>query len=364
MKLVPSGILGALVVVLFDAFPPLAEVALDGLEGLRAHLLVGPVEPEMQPFTVDQPAHFPKAERLRPAPQTGTTRRPIPCMREPMAEPLHVFLYASSRGAWIQDLHACAPARGPAAITVITWNTWFAPYSFNARFKALLALLHARRPDVVCLQEIVAESLALLLAEPWIRADYRISDARGTTFESYGVVILSRLPVLALGIHELPSSMSRRLLVAEVAVGPRRLVIATAHLESLKPGADTRADQLAEIFPRLRALGPDTVFTGDFNFCSSSREENANLDAGFVDLWPALRGGAPGYTEDTGVNTMLANVNGDDKTVRYDRILLRSEAGAWKPRSIELLGTSPIAPTSPDVFPSDHFGLVAEIEAR
>jgi endonuclease/exonuclease/phosphatase family metal-dependent hydrolase len=125
---------------------------------------------------------------------------------------------------------------------------------------------------------------------------------------------------------------------------------------------ETRADQLAEIFPRLRALGPDAVLTGDFNFCSSSLAENANLDPGFVDLWPALRGGAPGYTEDTGVNTMLANKDGGDKTVRYDRILLRSAGGVWKPRSIELLGTSPIAPASPDVFPSDHFGLVAEIE--
>jgi tyrosyl-DNA phosphodiesterase 2 len=276
-----------------------------------------------------------------------------------MAEPLHAFIYAPSRGAWIEDRHPSPPATDRGAITLITWNTWFAPYSFSARFKALLALIHAHRPDVVCLQEIVPESLELLLAEPWIRADYRVSDARGSTFESYGVVLLSRLPVLTLAIHELPSSMSRRLLVAEIAVGARRLVVATAHLESLRHSSDVRADQLAEIFPRLKAIGPDAVLVGDFNFCGSWAPENANLDPEFVDLWPALRGRAPGYTEDTGVNTMLANINGEDKTVRYDRVLLRSAEGAWKADSIALLGTMPVAPTSPDIFPSDHFGLVA-----
>jgi tyrosyl-DNA phosphodiesterase 2 len=281
-----------------------------------------------------------------------------------MTEPLPAFIYAPSHGAWIEDRHASPPALPSSAISVITWNTWFAPYSFDARFKALLALIHARRPDVICLQEIVAESLEMLLATPWIRAEYRISDARGTTFESYGVVLLSRLPVLSLAIHELPSSMHRRLLVAEIAVGPRRLVVATAHLESMKPNRDTRADQLAEIFPRLKAMGPDAVLVGDFNLCSSWTEENANLDPEFVDLWPALRDRAPGYTEDTGVNTMLLNVKNKEKTVRFDRILLRSAEGAWKPGSIELLGTAPIAPTSPDVFPSDHFGLIAVIEAR
>src|SRR5690242_5479898 len=107
-----------------------------------------------------------------------------------MADPLHAFIHAPSRGAWIEDRHPSPPAADRREITLITWNTWFAPYSFKARSEALLALIRAHRPDVVCLQEIVAESLQLLLAEPWIRAEYRVSDARGSTFESYGVVLL------------------------------------------------------------------------------------------------------------------------------------------------------------------------------
>jgi tyrosyl-DNA phosphodiesterase 2 len=268
------------------------------------------------------------------------------------------FAFDPSRGAWAKVREPPPVAPAPAAITLITWNVWFAPYSFDERFRALLAEVHARRPDVVCLQEITPESLALLLAEPWVRAHYRISDARGDTFEAYGVVILSRLPIRALEIHDLPSHMERRLLMAEIA----GLVVGAVHLESMK-NPETRAFQLAEIFPRLKAAGHDNVLCGDFNFCGSWADENANLDPAFVDLWPALHRRSPGYTQDTEVNAMLMNVKHKDKRVRYDRILLRSARGAWRARSIELLGTAPIAEGSPDVYPSDHFGLAAVLES-
>ena len=48
------------------------------------------------------------------------------------------------------------------------------------------------------------------------------------------------------------------------------------------------------------------------------------------------------------------------RMARFDRILLRSDGRRWTPRTIELLGTREIAR---GVFPSDHFGLVAEVAA-
>lgn len=275
---------------------------------------------------------------------------------------LHAFIFDPSSGTWVEDRAARHVAAPPTALTVVTWNVWFAPYCFEPRCRALLEVVRAQLPDVVCLQEITLDSLEMLLAEPWVRAEYRVSDARGDTFDSYGVVILSRLPVRALAIHELPSHMGRRLLVAELDTGDSRLVVGTVHLESLKHNRDARAEQLEEVFPRLKAAGPDVVLAGDFNFCSSWAAENANLDPQFVDLWPALRGRAPGYTEDTDINAMLRNVKAKEKCVRFDRVLLRSTGGAWRPRSIELLGTAPISASAPDVFPSDHLGLAAVIE--
>jgi tyrosyl-DNA phosphodiesterase 2 len=156
--------------------------------------------------------------------------------------------------------------------------------------------------------------------------------------------------------------LGRRLVAAEIDVGPSSLVVATVHLESMTRNHALRAAQLAKAFPLLKAAAPDALLLGDFNFCSSWPAENANLDPEFVDLWPALRGREPGYTEDTEINAMLRNVKGQEKMVRFDRVLLHSAGGAWRPRSIELLGTVPIAGWCPEVFPSDHFGLAAVIE--
>jgi tyrosyl-DNA phosphodiesterase 2 len=41
--------------------------------------------------------------------------------------------------------------------------------------------------------------------------------------------------------------------------------------------------------------------------------------------------------------------------VRFDRVLLKG--AAWSAADIELLGTEPLSPARPRVFPSDHFGV-------
>jgi hypothetical protein len=45
--------------------------------------------------------------------------------------------------------------------------------------------------------------------------------------------------------------------------------------------------------------------------------------------------------------------------VRGDRVLLKGTG--WRAASIELLGTTPISPALPRVFPSDHFGVACRL---
>lgn len=123
----------------------------------------------------------------------------------------------------------------------------------------------------------------------------------------------------------------------------------------------TRAEQVAVIQPLLREAAADAVWAGDFNFHDEWQEEQAGLDPDFLDLWPLLRGAAPGYTVDTERNAMLGALKDRPKQVRFDRVLLRSPGGALRPRSIELLGTEPLAP---GCFISDHFGLRATFTLR
>lgn len=253
--------------------------------------------------------------------------------------------------------------RTASTISLVTWNVWFSARDFEPRFRALLDVVRSRDPDVVCFQEIIPESLELLLDEPWVRSRYALSDTTGESFDSYGVVMLSRLPVGSFSFRELPTSMGRRLLTADVTTAAGPITIGTVHLESMKHNAETRGEQLAEIFPALRGRGPDSILCGDFNFCSTWPEENGRIEPDFIDVWPALHPREPGWSEDTTVNRMLESIEGRTKKVRYDRVLLRSPVGRWQPRSIELLGTEPISPGEPFVFPSDHFGLAAVFEA-
>jgi len=204
-----------------------------------------------------------------------------------------------------------------------------------------------------------------------------------------------------------------------------RLRIATVHLESTSPEASTRKAQLEAIFPALKttpwspgrelAQGsspvlPDAiVLTGDFNFCAESEENDVVVrESGVTDVWPELEAG-PGWTEDTEINEMRFAAKPKHKQVRFDRILLvatgavpaeveaaaasggRQAAGArgdavgslpstgWRGQRIALLGTMPLPITAmcedPSIsgftlgagytdvriWPSDHFGLVADI---
>ena len=258
---------------------------------------------------------------------------------------------AFTAGSWRDAPHAEPSAR--LDVRLLTWNVWFEGYMFDERRGALLAELQRRGADVIALQEVTQTLLDALLEEPWVRAAYQVSELR---VRGYDVVILSRLPILRMSKVVLPTFMGRRLVVAELACG---LDVATVHLESTRGEAMTRAAQLRIIQPALAERNEDVVLIGDMNFEPGAPAEHAVLDPAFVDVWPALRPGEPGYTMDTDVNTMLLQVRRTLSHKRYDRVFVRSPH--WRVRSIELIGTQPIDIAG--TFVSDHFGLEAVFTA-
>lgn len=262
---------------------------------------------------------------------------------------------------WVpaQDSHESPASLSVERIRVATYNTWFGELCQRQRHRAIFDILRQSQADVIGLQEMIPESLEHLLKQDWIRADYYCSDILGITVDPYGVVLLSRLPFQRMVFYDLPSLMNRKLLVSEHVIHGQSLQIGTVHLESLRPSARTRGQQLEIILSQLKK-SDHAVLMGDCNFCSSWEEENRRVDPEFHDLWPLLRKKEMGYTIDTLVNRMKFQQEGEDKRTRYDRIFLRSRRQAWQARHIELLGTEPL-PGLPEIWPSDHLGLLAEL---
>lgn len=260
-------------------------------------------------------------------------------------------------------------ARGPrmpagaerSPLRILTWNVWFGELEQRARARALLAEALSQDADILCFQEVTALFLETVLEDPEVQARYAVSDPSGETVEPYGVLMLSRLPLLDLHLHTLPSSMGRRLLRATVQHAGRRLSVATIHLESLRWNGEARAEQLELILPILEERGLDAVLCGDMNFAPTDLLEQSRLRPGWVDVWPAVNGLAPGYTSDTTLNRMAASHKGREKHARIDRIFCWAPAGAWRPRAMSLLGTQALDYFHPGIFPSDHQGLVAEL---
>lgn len=272
-----------------------------------------------------------------------------------MLRPMYAF--SNSAGKWLRQRkrRQLAPI-DLSALRVCTYNVWFDPFESAKRCSAVLAILAEAAPDVIALQEVTPSFLNALLLEPWVRSAYAVSrskliDAR------YDVVMMSKLPVRHFICHELSTDMGRKLHALTFATTRGSLVVAGVHMESMKERTPTRLKQIDECTPIL-SRADCAIWLGDFNAAPSSEEDKA-IRRAFRDIWEELSE-APGYTRDTSRNAMLAKVKAD-RHQRIDRVFLHGDG--FQPSSVRMLGTAPLPGSDGQVFPSDHFGLLAEFEA-
>lgn len=261
---------------------------------------------------------------------------------------------------WTENVPSAKGIAGQS-ITLLTYNVWFMPFGYLERSKALLEIIRSCDADIIGLQEVRPELLEMILEQDWVRKDYLVSDFQGKTLGLNGVLLLSRLPIRSLVLYNLPSTLNRKFLIAELLLNSSMTKIAVCHLDSRKKNAYMRAEQLKGIFPLLEDA-PHAILMGDFNLDPGNTDEITNMDSRYEDMWSLLKPENPGFTIDTDINTMRLEQKGEPKKVRFDRILVRSGSPGWRPEAIRLLGTDPIRETYPVVFPSDHFGLMARLK--
>ncbi|MCF3179895.1 DUF504 domain-containing protein [Streptomyces polychromogenes] len=266
-------------------------------------------------------------------------------------------------GAW-RPVQAGPAAHPPTRVRLLTWNTLWdrydAPRIATARRRPmLLAELAAADADVIALQEVEPALLALLLAEPWVRAGYTLgTDPDGADVADSGLLVLSRLPVREAGLHLLGRHKAVTAVTVDTAGGP--LAVAATHLSSdhSENGAGRREAELARLAEGLGGIDGGLALLGDFNDGRTGAEGPAAA-LGLRDAWSEVHGPSDDTpTFDPRVNPLAAIASLTGRAGRIDRILLSSGAGA-RVREAALRGASP----APDgLFVSDHFGVEATVE--
>ncbi|MFC3578497.1 poly(A) polymerase [Streptomyces yaanensis] len=274
------------------------------------------------------------------------------------------FFTARTPHAW--DGEDWVPTRSPhgvasGSVRVLTWNTLWDRYDADRidsarRRPLLLRALRDADVDVIALQEVEAELLALLLREPWVRADWTLgTDPRGRDVDECGLLLLSRLPVREAAHHELGPHKAVTALVVEA--GTRPLVVAATHLSSdhSENGAGRRDAELTRVAEGLASLDADLLLLGDFN----DGGDTPQLTLGMRDAWSETHGAHDTTpTFDPGTNPLAAVASLTGRASRLDRVLLRGDG--LRVRRAALYGDEP---TAEGLYISDHYGVRVEVTA-
>jgi len=214
-------------------------------------------------------------------------------------------------------------------------------------------------PDIACLQEVayLDEPQDAMLAAAAGHRSYRLFDARSGRFPDFGNAIM-------VGTGHVEATDELRLTNGRCAVRvllllPENLTmwVATTHLHHVPAEPDVRDEQVRAVLEWLDAApGADAVVcTGDFNASPAEPAYARMVRGGFRSAYRDVHGGEPDVTWPSGIQAEGMDTDGDPACL--DEIWLR---GCVRARTAALAFDQP-ASTDPTLYPSDHFGVYAEL---
>ena len=264
-------------------------------------------------------------------------------------------------------------------LTCLTLNLWGAEPPLEARMTAVARGLADLRPSVVALQEVrevpsrlpnQADSLAQA-------SGYHHVFAPAVEFGGghEGLAILSRDEILEHASLELPHARPderRILLSARVRRGKGSVWVHTTHLNYRLAHGKQREDQVQAIEASIASRASDApqILMGDFNARPESDEIRwlrGQVTLGgrrtyFQDSWDRLHPGDPGWTW-AAANPYTARLAFLEPDRRIDYIFVTPMRGDGR-GTIHSCTMVFREPGDGQVFASDHFGLLAEIQVE
>ena len=259
------------------------------------------------------------------------------------------------------------------SIRIVTLNLWNGQGGVERRMEVLVPQLLALQPHVVTLQEVLENPRGVqqgrLIADA-LRAEYRFGcvDAESSG-GPIGNAIVSRLPIAGESRLELPgpSHDKRGALRCELTTSAGRMSVVTTHLTWELDAPQHREEQVL-VLDRFAKENPGeipTVLTGDFNCTPDSLVHQfltgrASLDGRgtyWRDCFQRRHPHSDGFTWSSRNPYVARSV---ERNRRVDYVFV----GGMKDDGPGAIVHSRVVldlPGGGDVFPSDHFGVFAEI---
>ena len=277
-----------------------------------------------------------------------------------------------------------------SVLRVATINVWNKSGPWLSRLALIRRELERLQPDVVGLQEVLrfrpqaAPEMPLTAANDQLTeiADglgYQLAYGAASDYGhglKFGNALMSRHPIVAEQSFQLPGSESgetRSLLYTLCQTPYGSLPVFVTHLNWKFHHGSIRQRQVAFIAARVGELSPiggselPPVLLGDFNAVPDSDEIRfltglcalEGKTVYFADAW-AFAGEGPGYTFDR-TNSYAAKAR--EPSRRIDYIFVRGPDRQFRgePLRAELAFNSAELADAEPVWPSDHFGLVADL---
>jgi len=248
---------------------------------------------------------------------------------------------------------------------MLTYNIWRSAEMMRERIEALGQIVEDLEPDILVLQEVTLENLAVLREQRWF-SRYLLIPPDVTKQGTISLeIILSSYPVDKWFISPYKNSpRKRKLVVAETknaVLSSVKFVIAGTHL--VHAGENTRFREL-QLKEALQVLTPyeNVCVMGDLNI-EDKVDGDVVLPSPWIDAWLSL----PGNTDSNGLtwdrsktpfaSVLTRTVNATSYQARLDRVLCR--LSDFKVKEMRIVGDKL---TKTGILPSDHFGVFTVIE--
>ena len=248
---------------------------------------------------------------------------------------------------------------------VLTYNIWFSDTLINERTSSLTNLVMSISPDILCLQEVRPDVLAILVNK--FTDNYKYWETTLDENASYGEAIFSKYKILDKHIFQYKrTNMNRHFIVANIELENNHIIdISTTHLESefvKKKSTDLdsnieenikksiKYNQYMSIMNYLKD-NKNIILCGDFNI-NKLDEKYFLLIHDWKDSWE--EDGKDKIKENTYDCYNNAYINTKNRFVsRLDRMYYKSD-------NIKLVNMKLVGNTKKEIIPSDHFGLLCE----